>query len=284
MIVVSHLMQLFSFLSHIPDVVLSGLLASLLTLAGVMLSNRSNTNRLVKQLTHDSDEKARDRINALRREVYLNAAEEMAKVNGYFGKIPQLDPTKVNIGDGLAEFFAASAKLQLVAQPDTSRLAGELTVRYGEILMDLLLKAMPIHSLNAEIRILSEMCDRNQTEVSRVLAVMTQLNESGQPNPQRFAALQRTFDGSQQLRNDFAAKRDHAFQQLNTAMREYTIAFMGAMRTTGPLQIKLSAAIRGELDLATDVAEYETRLQINWERMDKSMKPMLEMLASGRDS
>jgi hypothetical protein len=178
-------MSFLCYFSRIPDVVWSGILASLLTLTGVMLSNWSNTKRLVKQLDHDSSEKAKDRFNSMRRDVYLKAAEEIAKVNSYLGGIPQLDPTKINIGDGLADFLAASAKLQLVAQPETSRLAGDLTTRYGEIFMSLLFKAMPVHSANSDIKILGDFYDRNQAEVTRVLAEMTQLNESGQPNPER---------------------------------------------------------------------------------------------------
>src|SRR3546814_17485477 len=119
-------MQIPCLLTQIPNVVWAALLASGLTLLGVMLSNWSNTKRLIKQLSHDSNEKERDRINALRKDVYLRAAEEAAKVSSYLGKIPQLDQSKENIADGLSEFFGVAAKLQLVSQPETSNLAGEL--------------------------------------------------------------------------------------------------------------------------------------------------------------
>src|SRR3546814_435004 len=147
--------------------------------------NWSNTKRLIKQLSHDSNEKERDRINALRKDVYLRAAEEAAKVSSYLGKIPQLDPSKENIADGLSEFFGVAAKLQLVSQPETSNLAGELVTRYGEILMILLARASPVHDLNTDIRIASDFYDRNQAEVARALAEMTQLNESGEKNQDR---------------------------------------------------------------------------------------------------
>lgn len=275
------IMNLISYLSKIPDVVWSGLLASVLTLTGVMLSNWSNTKRLTKQLSHDSGEKEKDRINSLRRDVYLKAAEETAKVASYWVKIPQLDPAKVNIADGLTDFFASAAKLQLVAQPETSSLAGELVTRYGEILMGLLEKAMPIHDLNTNIRLSSDFYDRNQAEVTRVLAEMKQLNESGQPDSQRFSALQRSFDSSQSLTNHFAEKREEAFGQHANAMREYTIKLMKEIRSVGLLQIQLAAAIRSELSLVTDIASYEARLHANWERMDQSMQSLLTKLEEG---
>lgn len=274
-------MQILYYLTKIPDVVWSGLLASCLTLTGVMLSNRSNTKRLIKQLSHDAEEKQKDRINSLRKDIYLKATEEIAKVNIYLGKIPQLDPVTHNIADGLSEFFAASAKLQLVAQPETVRLSGELVTRYGEILLGLLVKASPIHNLNADIRIAGDFYDRNQAEVNRILADMKHLNESGQKDSGRFPALHRSYESAQKMANNFAEKRSKAYESHGVATREYTKLLISEIRSIGSLQIQLAAAIRSEIDLTTDIAEYESRLQQNHERMDKSMQQLLSTLEEG---
>lgn len=274
-------MQIPCLLTQIPNVVWAALLASGLTLLGVMLSNWSNTKRLIKQLSHDSNEKERDRINALRKDVYLRAAEEAAKVNSYLGKIPQLDPSKENIADGLSEFFGVAAKLQLVSQPETSNLAGELVTRYGEILMILLAKASPVHDLNTDIRIASDFYDRNQAEVTRALAEMTQLNESGEKNPARFAALERSLKNAQEAADHFHTERSKAYAQHASAMREYMITLFQEVRSVARLQMQLSAAIRGELNLTTDMAAYETRLQENFERMDNAVQGLLAHLEEG---
>lgn len=274
-------MQILCYLREIPDVVWSGLLASALTLTGVMLSNWSNTRRLIKQLSHDSEEKGKDRINSLRKDVYLKAAEEMAKVNGYFGKIPQIDPSKENIGDGLSEFYAVAAKLQLVSQPHTSKLAGELVTRYGEILLSLLGMASPIHGLNIDIRVTGDFYERSHAEVTRILAEMAQLNESGQPNAVRFAALKSSYESAQQAANKFADERSKAYEKHGVAMREYTIALLKEIRSVGALQVQFTAAIRAELSLTTDLAEFEARLQADFERMEKSVQMLLAKLEEG---
>lgn len=277
-------MQTLSYLTKIPDVVWSGLLASALTLAGVMLSNWSNTKRLVKQFSHDSEEKAKDRIHSLRKEVYLKAAEEMAKANGYLGKIAQMDASKENVGDGLSEFFAASAKLQLVCQPNTAQLAGELATRYGEILLGLVAKASPVHSLKTTIRTADDFYDRNQAEVTRILAEMTQLNESGQPNPVRFAALQHSYERAQSAANHFAEQRSKAYEQYEVAMRDYLIELLRQIRSVGTLQVQLTAAIRSELSLDTNLAEYEAHLRMNSARIDRSVQDLLATLGWADDS
>jgi len=271
-------MQILYELSLIPDVVWSALLASALTLAGVMLSNRSNTKRLVKQLTHYSNEKEKERINSLRRDVYLKAVEELAKVNNYLGKLPQLDPGEANLGDGLSEFFAVAAKLQLVCKPKTSGLANELVARYSELLMSLMAKVSPIHNLNINIRLTGSFYDRNEAEVTRALAAMTQLNESGQPDPVRFAALQRSFEGAQRLANHFAEERASAYAQQRVAMRNYTADLLKEIRSVGNLQVRFMAAIRGELGLTTDTSGLEACLQATQDRVNTSVQTLLTEL------
>lgn len=82
MLVVFHAATAF-FLKSVPDVIWSGLLASFLTLGGVLLSNRGYTQRLRLQLDHDAAEKTKERTAILRRETYLRAAEELVRVNAY---------------------------------------------------------------------------------------------------------------------------------------------------------------------------------------------------------
>ena len=48
--------EIIALLKSIPDVIWSAFLASILTLSGVLISNRSNTTRLRLQLEHDRSE------------------------------------------------------------------------------------------------------------------------------------------------------------------------------------------------------------------------------------
>ena len=77
--------DLIYFVQTIPDVIWSGLIASVLTLGGVLISNRSNSSRLKLQLRHDAEQKTTERTASLRRDVYLEAAEQLTKANAYLG-------------------------------------------------------------------------------------------------------------------------------------------------------------------------------------------------------
>jgi len=182
-----------AFLQSIPDVIWSGVIASILTLSGVLISNRSNTNRLKLQLQHDSNEKAKERTATLRREVYLRTAEEFVKANAHLVSLPQLDLAKANLADGMQGFFSAAARLQLVAEPKTALLVGQLSSEYGELTFKLMSHLIPVGQSKADIQISGDLYTKAQSEVARVLAEMSKANESGKPSRQVFQALDSSF-------------------------------------------------------------------------------------------
>ena len=264
-----------SLLSQIPSEVWAALMASAITLLGVMVSNYGNTKRLEKQLKHASAEKSKDRFNALRKEVYLSAVEEMAKIGNFFGKIPTIDPVETNIADGISELLSALAKLQLIADTATASLASELSTRCAEILMDLTQKALPLFNANAEIQILGKYYDLNITETQRILAEMTRLNESGNIDPTKFLALQKSVTQSHERAKAFSNQKQAAFERRQGLLHEYTKALMIEMRSIGVLQVNLMAAARRELDLNTDISGYEARLQSNWKRVEQKLEDQI---------
>src|SRR5690606_22785272 len=128
------------------------------------------------------------------------------------------------------------------------------------------------HGLKIDIDIASDFCEQAQAEVSRTLSELRQMNESGRPDPVRYAALERSFENAQESSKKYSEERQDSYALHGKAHREFTIALMQEMRTVGQLQVQVTAAIRRELNLKTDVAEYEARLQRNWERMDEKMR------------
>src|SRR3546814_13311165 len=118
----------------------------------------------------------------------------MAKVGSYFGSLPQLHPVKDNRGDGLKDFLSTSAKVQLVSEPETTQLVGELTTRYGEIFLTLISKVQAVHSLKIDIDIANDFYEQSQAEVRRTLSEIRQINESGSPDPERTQDLERSIE------------------------------------------------------------------------------------------
>src|ERR1051325_8996126 len=130
---------MIEFLASVPPPVIwstvSGLIGAVIALigalGGVALSNVSHSKRLRIQLQHDAAENAKERKAQLRRDVYLVAVEEIAKVTSHLGSLAQVDVTTTNPADALKGFQGATAKLVLVAEPKTALLVSDLASKYS---------------------------------------------------------------------------------------------------------------------------------------------------------
>ena len=269
---------LLSFLSSIPAVVWSGLIASFLTLSGVLISNRSNTNRLLLQLQHDATEKTKERTAALRREVYLRTAEELTKANAHLGSLAQTDLAKANAAEGLQGFFAAAAKLQLVAEPKTALLVNDLVSAYGELLLQLLAKLLPLQRVRSDISIHEKLYESAHAEVTRILSEMAKFNERAQSDDAVMSALQSAFDFHQAR----AKEQTEMLSVLGAKSTHLTIEFgrslLTDMRGLGARQIPVLIEIRRDLGLTGELVAYEAQMRSQWERMSIQVDRTLNAL------
>ena len=276
-------MSAYIFFTQIPDVVWSGIIASLLTLCGVLLSDWRNTNRLKLQLQHDSDEKAKQRKADLRKDVYLRAAEELVKANIYLASLPNVDLTKVNASQGLEGIFAAAAKLQMVSEVSTSKCVGELVGIYSELLLWVLARIQPIQYLQIEIGIRDNFYNKAESEVARVLAAMTQANESANLDGEAFKALQRSFEIQQGFADKIAKERNELWQQRIALHLAFAKEFTAKMKLIGESSTLAMVEIRRELEIDGNIDEFTAYLNEQWHRLSIQLDKFLESLECAKN-
>lgn len=262
----------------IPTIVWSGIVASFISLGGVILANRSSLERLKEQFRHDASEKHRDRISQLRRDVYLELTTQMTYALGHLGSLAERDPTNGELAGPLQSAMAQLARAQLVGTRETAALAAELSTLCGEALFNLIAAAKPMHELKIDIKICSNMYDQEYAQAKRVIAEMTQLNESGAPDQVKMAALQRSFENYQTNYTRYSDERNTAWSSYNHIQRGFIQAIFQELERISPIQIKLICAIRTEVGLDTDASELFHRLKLNQARMAKATENLLTHL------
>jgi hypothetical protein len=272
---------LIEFVRSIPDVVWSAVIASVLTLSGVLISNWSSTNRLRMQLEHDAAEKTKERTAILRREVYLRAAEELTRANSHLASLPQSDLAKTNAADGLQNFFAEAAKLQLVAEPKTALLINQLVATYGELSLRLMARLMPLQEARTEISINDDLYNKAQAEVTRVLAEMAKFNEAAQVDDAVFGALKRAFDAYQAQAKTYADARGAAWDEFSRLNVEFCKQLLVDMRQIGEEQIPVLIEIRRDLGLTAEIGAFREQMDAQWKRMATQIDEMLSALQAG---
>ncbi len=270
-----------SLITSIPATAWSAIIGAILALSGVLLSNRGNNSRLQIQLQHDATEKARERTAVLRREVYLRAIEELAKANSHLADLPNLDSTKVNIGDGFQGFFSAAARLQLVAEPSTSLLVNRLVGEYAELLFELMARLQPAHAARSDIQIADHHYNLAQAEVTRVLGEMTKLNESGKADPAAFDALQSSFAFQQGQSAKFATDRDAAWSRFSAANIAFQRAVFAGVRDLASRQIPVMIELRRDLGLSGELDELEGQMRQQMQRLEERFNALVARLGGG---
>lgn len=270
--------ELITFIQSIPDVVWSGVIASCLTLLGVMLSNKSNTNRLREQLAHDAAEKTKERTITLRREVYLTLAEELVKVSTHLGNLPQLDLAKTNFAEGMQGFLAASSRLGLIAEPKTALLISRLSSDYGVLLLKLAEYLIPITKFKSDQKIANEYCEKSQAEINRLISEMARINESGKPDEQVFQVLLSSTEFHQKQSDKYAKERDAAYQSCMHHSKIFQRQLFIHLKEIYVQHVPVMIELRRDLGLTGDLTELETHFHNQYERMQEQINSLINKL------
>lgn len=269
-------------LLSLPTIIWSGVIAAIISLTGavtgVLLSNKSNEQRLRDQLRHDAAEKQRERLAALRKEVYLKLFEELTAVGGHLGALAGKDPVAENLGGPLQAAMSQLGKVQLVGMQQTALLAGELSSLYGEALFRLLLAAKPMHELKIDINIADKAFQEHMVEAQRANRELRALNESGKPDAARAQALQQSFEHAQQQYESALEERSAAWDAFNALQEPFMQAVFVELKNIGPAQAKLMDAMRQEIGLPSDLDFMLERLESSQVRMRESANALLTEL------
>ncbi|UHQ18818.1 hypothetical protein LVB87_11560 [Lysobacter sp. KIS68-7] len=262
----------------IPTVVWSGVIAAAISLSGVILSNRSSEKRLNDQLRHDAREKHRDRIFALRKEVYLDLTTQMMSTGAHLGSLAAKDPTSADLSGPLQGTMAALAKVQLIGERESSALASQLAGIYGQALFNLLAAAQPMHDLKIDINVANNMYEQQLAQAQRALAEITAENESGDPNPARMKVLRHNFEHYREAYEKYGEDRNSSWEAYNALQKVFMRATMAETTRIGEMQVRLTAAFRNEIGLDADLAALLLSAKASQAQMAKAADEMLTLL------
>lgn len=188
---------------------------------------------------------------------------------------------KTNAAKGLQEFFAAAARLQLVAEPKTALLVNQLVSAYGELLMRLLARLLPMQKARIKITISDDLYNEAQGQVTRVLGEMTNFNEAARRDDQVFSALNRAFENYQSQASKYAADRSAAWDEFNRLNVEVCRQLFTDLRIVGELQVPVQVEIRRDLGLMSDLDTFREQVQNQWNQMEDQFETLLQELEDG---
>ncbi len=218
-------MNIFYFIidlmKQIPNVVWSGIMASLITLSGIFLSNRNTRKQQLEALKHDATQRDREREMSLRRDVYLAAAEAIVNGQHILARFPNLNISDEDFSTEFQQNNASIAKVQVVGTNPTVQAVFAYSNEFSRTFLELSLKRLKLIERKYEIESISRMIDKLLTEGEGYLELMKQHRLEGNTDNQKWKILFENLELIQKQRENFFGKK----QDLETIQRKEQICF-----------------------------------------------------------
>ena len=270
--------QIFQAIKEIPDVIWSGVIAALIALGGVWLSNISNNSRLNLQLRHDADEKSKERVYSLRSNVYLGVAEYIETTNIHLSTLSGRDLTKLDMSMELQAIAGAMAKLKLVAGAETSKVATELGSAFGSVFLKLLTCLAPLQEEKTQIEIYDKLYHEATDEVKRIQHEIDKIVQNGDLDYLKYQALDSALNFNLEQSSGYAETRSEAYERHNIKLQEFNSHLMLEMKGVTEIQLRLMISARNDLGLESDSKELRRQLELQWSVMQAAYKDSIAKL------
>lgn len=247
------------YLHRVPDVVWAALIAASVAFFTTTLSNRNSRKQLQMQLDATARREKIEREMALRRDVYLPAAEAITRAHAALGRLTDVNVDHAEFGLQMVADLAAISKAQLIASDSTVQALMAYTNALMPAYLDLLKSRVPLIIRKNAIELEQTYIDAALTEHRRLVQLMKEYNLSGSSDRAPLERLDR------QCKNELEVFQSHVDKQA-AHWQEQRAAVYALVKKLAELMGPISAAIpdamlsaRRDLDLPIDEAAYRTR-------------------------
>lgn len=276
----SMLTYFLTLIEKIPGTFWGVIIGSFFTLLGIFLTNRAHDRRLQAQLAHDRDLNKQEREMALRKDIYLTAAEAVNAALIAISRFPNFDIPFDRLADGYIDKAPSIAKTNIVANEATVNALSNFSVELNATFLRLLWKRMQLASQKQQIDLLKAQVDITLKYRGQTLELVKQYNLTGQNDPHRWSLLQQSLAFEQERFDQITQEADTLGRKFGHGHLHYTEECTSEVIRLVRLLTPLVLSIRKELDFPIDEVEY---LRIQEEGMIKlaaSNKDFFQQLRS----
>ena len=264
------------WISQVPNVIWSAVIASFLTFLGVMWTNKGNERRQIALLEHEKDKFQAEQKLSLKKEVFLNLASSFADVLGIVPKLMNLSFSEKDIDEQIGNHSGIVAKSYLVAKENTISEILMYSSETSEAFLNLMKdRAILIDHKNA-IEIYQNMVDSANTEKNRILSMMKEFNLQSRTDKNTFDYL----DNSYKLQEDIVKRSTKSIEEQELILKPLHVKYMKKCMEEHSRLLSLlppmTIALRNELDNEGDSKIFINALNDNISRMQTAFSKLFD--------
>lgn len=262
-----------ALLESVPVLFYAATTASFITLLGIGLQNRAESIRNMARLTHDALQRDREREMALRRDVYLRAAEAMAQAQEYLAGFANTEISAQQHESMIKGVGSDLNKVHIVGSLATVQAIVEANQFFVSAVADLSIRKLPVQQLARETELEQTAIDSAIARRDEALAGMKEMSRS--TNTDGHARL---WELQNRIFNDEQADIDAALTRKEELQGHFSQQQMELLRLSaqaglefGRLVTKANLAIRRELELPLEAEEYLSLMQTSYDTLSRQV-------------
>ena len=228
---------------------------------------------------HTAGQARLERLTVTRRQVYLDAVEALGKAQMFLGSMAKQDMASLDFQGNMGPLLVAVNRVAVVGEMQTVRTARELVSKMNHLFFHAMVQLMPMALYRGRVASQRAEWEATQVEIKRILAAMTNHNETATKDPEAFAALMRSFEAQQQRAKDASASEQKAQAGIIRTQMEYgEFVMAGAAELALHLDV-LVDSVRRELEIETDFDEFRAQTEQIIKTVSEAMAEMRAGLA-----
>lgn len=274
------LTDLIEFLQQIPATFWGVVFGSFFSIVGVWLTNRASTARLQVQFQHERGLKTKERELALKKDIYLDAAEAVSIALASIAKFGNLDLPNDKVMEEYLKKSPAFAKVQVVGEMETVDALLDFTGELGAVLLKLWVRRHQLIADKNQISILDGQVTVYQKESDRFLEMMKQYNLNNSVDASRWSVLQKNFDFEHKRTTEGIRDRQTSANQLAARHLEFIGECSMATISVSTLILPLLLAVRKELEMPLELEKLQASMEKSLEKQQKSIEEYLSNIST----
>lgn len=256
--------------------VLVGMIGALSGLVGVLITNYFNNKNQNERFEFESNQKETERSFNLKKDIYLNAVDELIKIQSSLGQVPNLEFDLKITNNQFFQFCYSINRLQLIATVPTAKQAMQVMEVCSKLYFLMLKERKNLIDLTAESNAIKPYINVYEDEKNRVFRLITDNKLSKNYDHDLDRKFWEEYTNNETRRKDLVERHLNLIEESNLEIHRLNRIYINGIPTVISEINKLNVLIRKDISSDDLIDEYE---KILTESSSAAMKYIEEMVS-----
>ncbi|WP_434728020.1 hypothetical protein ACLN6O_10795 [Acinetobacter sp. PVC-6A] len=256
--------------------VLVGMIGALSGLVGVLITNYFNNKNQNERFEFESNQKETERSFNLKKDIYLDAVDELIKIQSILGQVPNLEFDLKITNNQFFQFCYSINRLQLIATVATTKRAMQVMEVCSKLYFLMLKERKNLIDLTAESNAIKPYIKVYEDEKNRVFRLITDNKLSKNYDHDLDRKFWEEYTNNETRRKDLVERHLNLIEESNLEIHRLNRIYINGISTVISEINKLNVLIRKDISSDDLIDEYE---KILTESSSAAMKYIEEMVS-----